>query len=86
MTALLKAVNLGVSFSDTADVTTVLDRSVAIASAMHCPPTTATIRQNLKKIMEILLKNIYIDGVQSLAKAELVGKNGLLTSDLFRKN
>ncbi len=58
----------------TADGTKVLDKTVAIAQAMRCTPTTAAIRLNLKKMMEILIKNLYIVEVYDSRKGQGCGK------------
>jgi len=49
MDVLQKTVDLVTNFLETADVSMVVDKSLAIVSAMHCTPTTAAIRPNLKK-------------------------------------
>lgn len=56
--------DLGVNFFEPADVTMVLDKTVAIASAMCCPPTTAAIRPDHKSKGNIAKKSVHRWGVK----------------------
>jgi hypothetical protein len=49
MAVLQKTVDLVINFLETADVSMVVDKTLAIVSAMHCTPTTAAVRPNHKK-------------------------------------